>query len=221
MAGTKRGPRKKTSNKGKDSSPREGDKQKQRRQNSGQKEVLSKGQQLSPAVTRNSKKTSTQVVVAATTTITPKHLDHTFQSFDPDKNQEPRNEARQHLNIEDSETEDSKEENTTAPKTLFASANDPNAHYDSPPTPIYKKYLHSTNYYKTIYTRDDDSTSDEDENRKTKPIKASRNDNDSSNTTTEPHAQNIDTFLPPSKYTEYTPIQKNPMPKNLRPSQRK
>jgi hypothetical protein len=117
MAGTKRRPRKKTSNKGKDSSPREGDKQKQRRQNSGQKEVLSKGQQLSPAVTRNSKKTSTQVVVAATTTITPKQLDHTFQSFDPDKDQETKQDD---TNIEGSDAEDSKEENTTAPKTLFA-----------------------------------------------------------------------------------------------------
>jgi hypothetical protein len=56
MAGTKRGPRKKTSNKGKDSSPRDGDKQKQQRQNSGQKEVLNKAQQLSPAVTRHAKK---------------------------------------------------------------------------------------------------------------------------------------------------------------------
>jgi hypothetical protein len=58
-------------------------------------------------------------------------------------------------------------------------------------------------------TSDEDSTSDEDVQRKPKANKAPRKDDDnSSNTTTEPHEQIIDTFLPPSKYAEYTPVQK-------------
>jgi hypothetical protein len=220
MAGTKRGPRKKTSSKGKDSSPRDGGKQKQRRQNSGQKEVFNKAQQLSLAVTRHAKKTSTQVVVAATTTITPKQLVHTF---DHDKAHETKQDHNSDDSIDYSDDDDdgSKEETTTAPKTLFASSNDQNTQ-DSPSTPIYKKFLHATNYYKTVYTSDEDSTSDEELQSKPNAKKApSQDDDDSSNTTMEPHEQIIDTFLPPSKYAQYTPVQKKCMPKNLRTRQRK
>jgi hypothetical protein len=112
------------------------------------------------------------------------------------------------VDYSDNDDDDSKEKTVTAPKTLFASSNDRNTQ-DSTSTPNYKKFIHSTNYYTTIYTSDKESTSDEEVHHKPKAKKAPRQeDEDSSNTTTEPHEQIIDTFLPPSKYAAYTPVQK-------------
>jgi hypothetical protein len=81
MAGKKRNQRKTTSAKGTDTSPRRGEKSKQRRQNIKDETINNHELQPSPAVTRNANKTSTALAVEATETFQPKKLDHTFQSI--------------------------------------------------------------------------------------------------------------------------------------------
>jgi hypothetical protein len=82
IAGKKRNQRKATSAKGTDTSPRRGAKLKQRRQNTGEKDILDQELQPSPAVTRNANKASTDMAVEAAETFQPKKLDPTFQLMD-------------------------------------------------------------------------------------------------------------------------------------------
>jgi hypothetical protein len=82
MAGKKRQQRKNTTTMADTTSPRRGDKAKQRKQNSGDKEVLTHGLVPPPTTNRYPTRASTENAVAATAILQPKKLDKTFHRFD-------------------------------------------------------------------------------------------------------------------------------------------
>jgi hypothetical protein len=98
MAGEKQQQRKAATTKSDVSSPRRGDKAKQSRQNSGDKEVLTHELQHPPNQTRYATRSGTGTAVTPTDTLQPKILDQTFQHLDENDTEEEAEEQDEESN---------------------------------------------------------------------------------------------------------------------------
>jgi hypothetical protein len=210
MAGKKWNQRKTTSAKGTDTSPRRGEKSKQHRQNIEDETTKAHELQPSPAVTRNANKASTALAIEATETFQPKKLDHTFQSINANHDKD---DYSNDSGSTDSEPEDYA---TTVLKKLQAN---PDGTTDSEDNNNNKTAYTST---KNKNTEKSNKKAHDDEQKAQRTNDASSSDENSNvesddDDGMDPNDQNIDTYLLPSKHTDYTPAQANPYNKTTVP----